>query len=112
MTYEKGEIKLKNDITIIRVPEGYKYLNSKQSNYVLTQLWGNPEDQNSLGMLFPENAGPMSDSSWCFNIEYDEIGYVEDDDARDINYEELLANIQKEVATTNTERLAQGYKKK
>lgn len=109
MKYEKGTIKLSNGIATIRVPEGYKYLDAKQSNYVLTDLWGNPEGQGSLGMLFPEHAGPMSDSSWCFNIEYDEIGYVEDDDAEDIDYEELLTNMQKEVSEANSERVAQGY---
>jgi uncharacterized membrane-anchored protein len=111
MKYEKGVIKLSNGIATIKVPAGYKYLDAKQSNYVLTELWGNPDRGSSLGMLFPEHAGPMSDSSWCFNIEYDEIGYVEDDDAEDIDYEELLTTMRQEVSDANTERVSQGYEK-
>ncbi|QHT70298.1 DUF2167 domain-containing protein [Rhodocytophaga rosea] len=111
MKYEKGTIKLSNGIATIKVPAGYKYLDAKQSNYVLTELWGNPDRGSSLGMLFPEHAGPMSDSSWCFNIEYDEIGYVEDDDAEDIDYEELLTTMKQEVTDANTDRVAQGYEK-
>lgn len=110
MRYQTGTVKLSNGVASIQVPKGYKYLDADQSNYVLTTLWGNTEG-GSLGMLFPQNLGPLGDSSWCFNIEYDETNYVKDDDAEDIDYDELLATMQQETEEANPERIKQGYEK-
>lgn len=76
----------------LNVPEGFKYLNKDQSKYVITKVWHNPEtaSENVIGMIFPENSGPFSESSYVFIITYSEIGYVKDEDADKINYDELL----------------------
>jgi len=44
-----------------------------------------------------------------FFWQYDEIGYVEDDDADDINYDDLLKQLQKEAEESNAERKKGGY---
>jgi uncharacterized membrane-anchored protein len=107
--YQHGTVKLKNDIGSIRVPAGFKYLDPEQSSKVLVDIWGNPKEpgEATLGMLFPENGSVMT--SWAFNIVYDEIGYVKDDDADDINYEELLEEMKKESEEENKERTKNGY---
>jgi uncharacterized membrane-anchored protein len=109
MKYEKGAIKLPNGFANLNVPDGFKFLNAEQSNYVLTTVWGNPAQQGVLGMLFPKNGGPFRDSSYAFVITFDDMGYVKDDDAEKINYDELLENMQKEEAEENKARSAQGY---
>jgi uncharacterized membrane-anchored protein len=85
MKYEKGKIELSNGITELNVPKGFKYLNAEQSNYILTELWGNPPQSGVLGMIFPENSSPLEDGSFAFIITYEEMGYVKDDDADKIN---------------------------
>jgi hypothetical protein len=40
--YQTGIISLGNGVATLTVPEGYKYLDSKQSEFVLTELWENP----------------------------------------------------------------------
>jgi len=108
--YQHGKITLRNGLATITVPPGFKYLDAKQSEYVLTDLWGNPKGPDmSLGMLLPENQGVLGDNSWVFNIQYDEIGYVKDDDADDINYDDLLKDLQEETETGNKERTVAGY---
>ena len=108
--YERGTIKLAGGIGTIKVPVGFKYLNSAQSERVLVDLWGNPKSETpSLGMLLPENQGVMTQNGYVFNIEYDEIGYVEDDDADDINYDDLLADMKKESVEENEQRKKEGY---
>ncbi|MDX1830458.1 MAG: DUF2167 domain-containing protein [Lutibacter sp.] len=108
--YEYGTISLKNDIGQIKVPEGFKYLNSEQSEKVLTDLWGNPKYPNmTLGLILPESQGLMDDNGYVFNIQYDEIGYVKDDDADDIDYDELLVQIQEDTEDENKERIKEGY---
>jgi uncharacterized membrane-anchored protein len=60
-------------------------------------------------MLVPEQYGVLDSNSWVFNVEFDEIGYVKDDDANDIDYAELLQTMQEETLEGNAERTAAGY---
>jgi len=102
-TYQQGLIQLPNGVAKLNVPKGFKYLDATQSKRVLVDLWGNPENDNvSLGLLLPDSQGVMSFNGFVFNIQYDEIGFVEDNDASDINYEELLAEMQKDMEAENT----------
>lgn len=109
LKYETGVIDLKDGNAKLTVPKGFKFLNKEQSIYVLTELWGNPVDSSTLGMLVPENRGVVGEKSWAFTISYDAMGYVKDDDADDIDYSELLKEQQKEFEEANPERVKAGY---
>lgn len=108
--YQTGHIVLPGGVGELNVPAGFRYLDVPQSHYVLTTLWGNP-DGETLGMLFPANKGPLDDGNWAFTVEYDPLGYVEDDDAADINYDDLLKEMQEDTEEQNTEREAAGYER-
>lgn len=108
--YQDGTIELKNGLGTLVVPKGYKYLNPTQAERVLVDLWGNPKSSSpSYGMLVPENMGLLDSNSFVFNIEYEEIGYVEDDDASDINYSDLLKQLQEESVEENKIRKEGGF---
>ncbi|OKL40907.1 DUF2167 domain-containing protein [Pontibacter flavimaris] len=109
LSYQYGEIALGDGLAKITVPEGFKYLDAEQSEYVLTELWGNPASGTTMGMLVPRDKGVLDDDVWVFDIEFDEIGYVEDKDAGDIDYTELLASMQEDMLAASKERLANGY---
>lgn len=109
MQYETGIIQLKGGMASLNVPKGFKYLGIEQSNFVLTDVWGNPKRDDILGMLFPENGSPFADSSYAFIISFDEMGYVKDDDASKINYQEMLDEMHKDEAAINAERQKLGY---
>ncbi|MFK7806948.1 MAG: DUF2167 domain-containing protein [Saprospiraceae bacterium] len=112
LTYETGNILLKDNIASIEVPEGFKYLNGKDSEMILTDIWGNPPSDpadQSYGMLIPTSASPLSDSSYSINITYSEEGYIDDADAKDIDYDELLSTIKSETEAMNEVRLENGY---
>ncbi|WP_114779505.1 DUF2167 domain-containing protein [Botryobacter ruber] len=109
MKYQYGEISLKDGLAKINVPKGFKYLDAEQAEYVLTELWGNPKSGTTLGMLIPEQYGVLDQNAWVFDIEFDEIGYVKDDDANDIDYTELLGTMQEETLEGNKERTEAGY---
>ncbi|KAA3438305.1 DUF2167 domain-containing protein [Rufibacter hautae] len=108
-SFKTGEIVLKDGIAKIMVPKGYKYLDAKKSNQVLTDLWGNPPGDGSLGMLFPEASGPADAESWAIDVTYSEDGYIKDDDAKDINYTDLLEEMQADTESENEARVEQGY---
>lgn len=108
--YEYGIIKLKNGIGNIKVPKGFKYLNPIQAERVLVDLWGNPKSENlTLGLILPENQGVLGEKGYVFNIQYNEIGYVKDDDADDIDYDELLVQTRKDTEEENAVRKKEGY---
>jgi len=106
--YQTGEIKLDNSVGTLKVPQGFRYLDAKQSQFVLHDLWGNPEDNSVLGMIVPENMAVTNDA-WAFIITYDEMGYVDDDDAGEIDYDEMLTEIQGEEKDVNEARAKEGY---
>lgn len=107
--WKTGAITLNEGMVTINVPNGMRYLDAQQSNRVLTDLWGNPPSDNSLGMLFPADKGPLSDNVVAFNLSWDEMGYVKDDDADDINYDDLLKELQTDAQEANKKREKMGY---
>lgn len=110
LTYQQGVIELPNGIAKLNVPKGFKYLDAQQSERLLVEVWGNPKSDNmSLGILLPEGQRVTDANSYVFNIQYDEIGYVKDDDADEIDYDELLESMKKDGEEENKLRIQQGY---
>jgi uncharacterized membrane-anchored protein len=107
--FQTGQINLGDGLATLDVPSGFRYLNPEQSRQVLEDLWGNPPGQESLGMIFPADLGPLDSASFAFNITWDEMGYVKDGDADDINYDELMADIKKDSESENQQLAEQGY---
>ncbi|WP_228237414.1 DUF2167 domain-containing protein [Allomuricauda sp. M10] len=108
-TFQKGSIPLGNDLATLHVPEGFKFLNAEQSQQVLTDLWGNPPSE-TMGMLFPEDISVVGDNfTYAIEITYSEEGYIEDDDADDIDYDDLMEDMQESAIEENKERTKLGY---
>jgi len=108
-TFQKGSIPLGNDLATLHVPEGFKFLDAEQSQQVLTELWGNPPSE-TMGMLFPEDISVVGDDfTYAIEITYSEEGYIEDDDADDIDYDELMEDMQESAVQENKERSKLGY---
>ncbi len=109
LRYQTGEIKLEDGLAVIRLPDGYRYLDPVQSDKVLSDLWGNPKGNKTLGMILAPGLTPLMENSWAVIIQYDEDGHVKDDDAEKINYDDLLKDMQKASQESNKERAKQGY---
>ncbi len=109
LKYQTGTIELASGNATLQVPKGFRYLDPTQSIFVLTDLWGNPADSTVLGLLVPENRGVLASNSWVFTIKFDEMGFVKDEDADDIDYDDLLKEQQKETNEANPDRIKQGY---
>jgi uncharacterized membrane-anchored protein len=107
--YQTGQISIPEGKASMLVPKGFRYLDKEQANYVLTDLWGNPKSEGLLGMLVPENVGILDSNAWIFTVSYDEMGYVKDEDANDINYDDLLKEQQDATIEGNAERIKNNY---
>ncbi|MEL6926417.1 MAG: DUF2167 domain-containing protein, partial [Bacteroidota bacterium] len=68
-----------------------------------------PEGEGSLGMLFPTDSGPNDMESYAINITYSEEGYIDDADAKDLDYDDLLATMQEDTEAANEMRASMGY---
>jgi uncharacterized membrane-anchored protein len=108
LDYQIGSIELKSGNATLNVPEGFYYLNKKQSIYVLTDLWGNPKDTTILGMLVPIDMGIFDKNSFVFIINFSKMGYVEDSDADNIDYDDLLNEMKEETGAESAERIKLG----
>jgi uncharacterized membrane-anchored protein len=109
LKYETGLIKISNGIVQLNIPQGFKFLDAEQSQHLLTDLWNNPPDKSVLGMIWPENGGPYADSSYAFVITYEADGYVKDEEAGEIDYDEMLKNMRANEAERNKIRRKDGY---
>lgn len=108
LKFETGAVSLGSGLATANVPAEFKYLNGADSSRLLT-LFGNPP-QKTLGTIFPAKTDLLNDgSAWFIVIQYDEDGYVKDDDAEKINYADLLKQMQSSISESNEERVKEGY---
>ncbi|HEX3131965.1 MAG TPA: DUF2167 domain-containing protein, partial [Planctomycetota bacterium] len=108
-TWKTGPVTIGANLATIALPEEYRFLESKQARVVLEEIWGNPKDPDVLGLMFPPNQGPETENGWAVVVSWDDSGYVKDDDARSINYDDLLKQMQEETREANKARKKQGY---
>jgi len=106
---QTGTIEISEAGATMDVPENFYFLNPQDAEKVLVEVWGNPPSEATLGMLFPAEMTPFDDESWAVTIEYEEDGYVSDEDAGDLDYSELLEQMQDDTQLASDERVAQGY---
>jgi uncharacterized membrane-anchored protein len=105
--YKTGTFTLQNGMATLTIPNGFKFLEAAEAKRVLEDVWGNLEGQAPLGMIFPESSN-ASFAEYAFIVEYQDMGYVKDDDADKINYTDLLKEMKEDAATSNEERKKQG----
>lgn len=106
-----GSISLGDSIGTLKVPEGFGYLNSNQTEFVLKDLWGNEDGSGTLGMLVPADKSMLDGDSWAFIITFEGMGYVKDDDADDIDYDDMLKELKEDISKENEERVKSGQDK-
>lgn len=108
LNWIQGEIILGKDLATLTVGDDFRYLSPKDTERVLV-AWGNPPGRQNLGMLFPSDRGPFDENTFGIIVSYEEDGYVADDDAADLDYQELLEDMQKASKENNKARAEQGY---
>jgi uncharacterized membrane-anchored protein len=109
--YQQGQIKIKDGLATFNVPTNFNYLDAQDAKTVLVKLWGNPPSQveDTLGLLMPSNLTPLDPNCWAVIISYANDGYVKDDDAGKINYDDLMKKMQADIHANNKARTDKGY---
>ncbi len=109
LKYQTGDIRLPQANTVIHANERYKMLGAKDAQRVLEDLWGNPPDDSVLGMIVPTEAGLTGEKAWAVVLTYSADGYVSDEEAKTVNYDELLTELKESTRSENAERKKAGY---
>lgn len=104
-----GAITIDDAGATLNVPDDFYFLNAEDSERVLVEAWGNPPGQGTLGMLFPAGFTPLDNEAWAVTIAYEEEGYVSDGNSEDIDYDELLEQMQEDTRASSIERDKMGY---
>lgn len=107
--FQRGKIVLPGGMATLNVPENFRYLSPEQADRILVEAWGNPPGTKTLGMLFPSDVSPISEEGWGVVITFQEDGFVKDDEAGKIDYNELLQQMKEATDEGNKERQKQGY---
>lgn len=107
--YTTGTVVLGDGIATIHVPEDFRFLGPDDAKRLVEDAWGNPPGDKPLGVLVPAALSPLSDEGWAVIITFEDDGYVKDDDAADIDYAKLLADMQHATVKENEERAKAGY---
>ena len=108
LRYQTGRVTLRHGLATLNLPAEFRYLDPHETDLVL-RGWGNPPGSETLGMLVPAGVRVLSGEGWGVIISYTEDGYVKDDEASKIDYEDLLATMQRATRDANPERAKAGY---
>ncbi|MGH8354053.1 MAG: DUF2167 domain-containing protein [Pseudomonas sp.] len=110
LNFQKGKIVIGDNLATLEVPEQFVFLNGADAERVLVEAWGNPPSEPlPLGMLLPAGVSPFAGESWAVTVEYEESGYVSDEDAAEIDYDEMLKGMQAETVEDNQWRRENDY---
>lgn len=109
LRYQRGKVTVGDSLATFDLGEEFRYLDPAQSERLLVEGWGNPPGNETLGMIFPSELSPLSPEGWGIIISFEEDGYVEDDEAEKLDYDDLLQQMKKEVTEANEERQKAGY---
>ena len=104
-----GTITLDDGRAKLELGDQFYFLSAADSKKVLEEAWGNPPGDGGLGMIFPVQYTPLSQAAWGVTVHFEELGYVNDGDAADINYDELLHEMVTDTDLESEERVEQGY---
>jgi len=108
--YRQGTIALTETGVELRVPESFYFLGPEDARRVLVTAWQNPPSmaERVIGMILPSSRAP-ADDTWGAVITYDADGYVSDEDAARIDYNEMLKNMQEATLRSSEARVKDGY---
>jgi len=110
LSYQTGKVQLPGGMATITLPPSFRFLGQQDSRKMLV-AWGNPPEsaRGVLGMLVPSAVSPLSEDGWAIVVTYDEDGYVNDEDAKTLNYDKVMSEMQEQTVASNEARQKEGF---
>jgi uncharacterized membrane-anchored protein len=106
-----GKVALPGAQATLDIADGYSFLPAADAQRVLSELWNNPPDSDVLGMILPSTDAHavLEDKTWAVVVTFVDEGYVTDEDAAKIDYNDMLKDMQKATRDENEDRIKEGY---
>lgn len=107
---QTGIITVADGKVALNVPETHYFVGAEDARRIIVDVWGNPPNsaEGVEGIIFPANANPAIDA-WGALVQYVAEGHVPDDEARTINYDDLLRDMQEGTRQENEWRAQNNY---
>ncbi len=106
--YQTGAVEINSDVKL-NVPTGYKFMPKADAEYVVFDFWGNPKQDGLLGLIVKDDYSIANADNWAFVVTYDKSGFVKDEDAADINYDDMMEQMKEDEVAENEQRVKDGY---
>ncbi len=107
--YLTGKVTIGNNLAEINVPEGWLFIQPNDAKILMEDFYKNEPNPGRLGVLVPDTPSILNGIKWLVEYYYSSDGHVKDDDAKDINYDELAQELKKGMEEGNPERVKNGY---
>ena len=101
---QTGSIHITEGNATLQVPKGFAFIDAKQTRHLLVDYWKNEEDDDIIGAFISDTATIFYNVDIAYLVSFNKDGYIKDDDAEDIDYDDLLKDIQESIKETNKER--------
>jgi uncharacterized membrane-anchored protein len=88
-----------SDIAQVNLPEDYIFANGDDAKKIMEYL-GNPPTGQEEGIIYPKN----EQEDWFVLFEYNPLGFVRDDESKNLNADKILESIKKGNEEANKER--------
>jgi len=108
LNYQTGNITLPNKVATLHLGEKYRYLDPAETNKLL-MAWGNESDTTTQGTIVPVDVEPFSDAGWAVILTYEDDGHIDDSDAAEIDYDDMLKDMKEGTEDYNDARKEAGY---
>jgi uncharacterized membrane-anchored protein len=93
------------DQATLKLPAGYDFIPKAEGARILRALGNTVGESTFVGLM----VGTKPGDEWIASTRYVKEGYIKDDDAKNWNADELLANIKEGTAEANKDRVARGF---
>jgi uncharacterized membrane-anchored protein len=107
--FQDGDVALGDAKARVDLGPQFRYLAHDDARRVLEELWGNPPDDEIVGLVVPRTPTLAEDGSWAVVVTQSHDGHIGDDDATEIDYADLLADMKKDAEDANSERKKAGF---
>ncbi len=109
LQFQHGKITLPNGIATLDLPPQYQYLAPADANTLLGAVWGNPVSKMTQGLIVSADHSLLGPGGWAMVISYKADGHVRETDAAQLQYDEILKDLQKKTDEQSAARYKKGY---
>ena len=106
--YQTGNITLPNKVATLHLAGNYRYLDPAETEKLLV-AWGNEPGNDTQGAIIPNEVDPLTAEGWAVIVTYEEDGHIDDSDAKDIDYDDMLKDMKEGTEDNNKARKEAGY---